>query len=105
MFLSLAIFCCLELVQDSFTDYLLCVLLDECVAGHNKRITHENRYTISCDSHHREARPLRYSDYSDVLAPLDSTPAVNSDCAEVLASVIYYIDSLSKLSYTNFPLC
>jgi len=39
----LAIFCYLYLVQDSFTDYLLCVSSDvpsdEGVAGHNERIT------------------------------------------------------------------
>jgi len=45
MFLYLEIFCCLYLMQDSFTGYLLCVLSDECVAGHNERITHENRHT------------------------------------------------------------
>jgi len=28
------------------------------VAGQNKRITHENRHTILCDSHDREARSL-----------------------------------------------
>jgi len=58
MFLYLAIFCCLYLVQDSFTNYLLCVSSDECVAGHNERITHKNRHIISCDSHEREARSL-----------------------------------------------
>jgi len=31
-FLCLAIFCCLYLMQDSFTDYLLCVWSAECVA-------------------------------------------------------------------------
>jgi len=31
-------------------DYLLCVSSDECVAGHNKRITHKNCHMISCDS-------------------------------------------------------
>jgi len=46
MFLYLANFCCLYLVEDSFTDYLLCVLFDECVASHNERIIHENRVTI-----------------------------------------------------------
>jgi len=59
MFLYLAIFCCLYLVQDPFTDYILCVSSDECVAGYNERITHENRHKISCDSHDREARPLQ----------------------------------------------
>jgi len=44
-FLCLAIFCCLYLVQDSFTDYLLCGSSDECVAGHNERITLENQHT------------------------------------------------------------
>jgi len=43
-FLCLAIFCCLYLVQDSFKGYLLCVLSAKCVAGHNERITHENRH-------------------------------------------------------------
>jgi len=57
MFLYLATFCCLYLVQDSFTDYLLRVSSDKCVAGHNERVTHENRHTISCDSHDCEARP------------------------------------------------
>jgi len=56
MFLCLAIFCCLYLVQDSFTDYL-CVSPDECVAGHDERLTHKNHHMISCDSHEREARP------------------------------------------------
>jgi len=37
------ILCCLYLVQDSFTDYLLCVSSNECVAGHYERITHDNR--------------------------------------------------------------
>jgi len=32
-------------VQDSFTDYLLCVLSDECVTGHNERITQDNIHT------------------------------------------------------------
>jgi len=44
-FLCLAIFGCLHLMQDSFTAYLLCVSSNECVAGHNERITHENRHT------------------------------------------------------------
>jgi len=35
----------LYLVQDSFTDYLLCVSFNERVAGHNERITAENRHT------------------------------------------------------------
>jgi len=46
-FLCLAIFCCLYLVQDSFTDYLLCVSSNECVTGHIERTTHENRHTSS----------------------------------------------------------
>jgi len=40
-------------VQDSFTDYLLCVLSDECVADHNEKITHKNRHTILCNSQER----------------------------------------------------
>jgi len=43
MFLCLATFCCFYLVQDLFVDYLLCVLSDKCVAGHNERITNEKR--------------------------------------------------------------
>jgi len=31
-------------MQDSFMNYSLCVLFDECVAGHNESITHKNRY-------------------------------------------------------------
>jgi len=44
-FLHLAIFCCFYLVQDPFTDYLLCVLSNKRVAGHNEKITHENIHT------------------------------------------------------------
>jgi len=45
MFLFLANLCCWYLVQDSFMDYLLCVLFNECVAGHNERMTHKNSHT------------------------------------------------------------
>jgi len=41
-FLGLAIFCRLNLIQDLFMDYLLCVSSDECVTGHNEMITHDN---------------------------------------------------------------
>jgi len=44
-FLCLAISCCLYHMQDSFTDYLLCVSSDKCVAGRSERITHKNRHT------------------------------------------------------------
>jgi len=40
--MCLAIFRSLYFVQDPFTDYLLCILSDERVAGHYKRITQEN---------------------------------------------------------------
>jgi len=48
-------------VQDSFTGYLLCVLSDECVAGHNERITHITR--VLCDSREFEARNSNYIVY------------------------------------------
>jgi len=49
-------------MQGSSMDYLLRVLSDECVAGHNKKagvVTghNENRHTISCDSHKPGAGP------------------------------------------------
>jgi len=45
-------------VKDSFTDYLLCVLSDECVAGHNEGIITKIVTRGSCDSHEHEVRPL-----------------------------------------------
>jgi len=51
-------------MQDSFTDYLLCVSSDECVAGHNDKITHKNCHPILCDFHDREARLLQKQEKS-----------------------------------------